>query len=58
MGFQTLALEKRSAEVWETLGAVKTRGGGVLDTQIPEHTKVVLSPPASLADGSKVKDKK
>lgn len=24
MGFRTLALEKRSAEVWETLGAVKT----------------------------------
>ncbi|MEO8081671.1 MAG: DNA recombination protein RmuC, partial [Caldimonas sp.] len=24
MGFQTLALEKRSAEVWEVLGAVKT----------------------------------
>jgi hypothetical protein len=30
----------------------------VLDTQIPEHTKVVLSPPGSLADGSKVKEKK
>ncbi len=27
MGFQTLALEKRSAEVWETLGAVKTEFG-------------------------------
>ena len=24
MGFRTLALEKRSAEVWEVLGAVKT----------------------------------
>ncbi|HWK82453.1 MAG TPA: DNA recombination protein RmuC [Caldimonas sp.] len=33
MGFRTLALEKRSAEVWETLGAVKTefsRFGDVL----------------------------
>ena len=27
MGFRTLALEKRSAEVWEVLGAVKTEGG-------------------------------
>jgi len=33
MGFRTLALEQRSAEVWEVLGAVKTefaRFGGVL----------------------------
>ncbi|HET9024276.1 MAG TPA: DNA recombination protein RmuC, partial [Burkholderiaceae bacterium] len=33
MGFRTLALEKRSAEVWQVLGAVKTefgRFGGVL----------------------------
>jgi DNA recombination protein RmuC len=27
MGFQTLVLEQRSAEVWETLGAVKTEFG-------------------------------
>ncbi|MCZ2290762.1 MAG: DNA recombination protein RmuC, partial [Burkholderiales bacterium] len=27
MGFRTLALEKRSAEVWEVLGAVKTEFG-------------------------------
>ena len=27
MGFRTLALEKRSSEVWETLGAVKTEFG-------------------------------
>ncbi len=34
MGFRTLALEQRSAEVWEVLGAVKTefaRFGAVLD---------------------------
>ena len=34
MGFRTLAVEKRSAEVWETLGAVKTefaRFGDALD---------------------------
>jgi DNA recombination protein RmuC len=33
MGFRTLALEKRSAEVWQVLGAVKTefeKFGGVL----------------------------
>ena len=27
MGFRTLALEKRSSEVWEVLGAVKTEFG-------------------------------
>ena len=27
MGFKTLAIEKRSAEVWEVLGAVKTEFG-------------------------------
>jgi len=27
MGFRTLALERRSAEVWEVLGAVKTEFG-------------------------------
>ena len=35
MGFRTLALEKRSAEVWQVLGAVKTefgKFGGVLAT--------------------------
>ncbi|WP_240318539.1 DNA recombination protein RmuC [Lysobacter sp. TY2-98] len=34
MGFRTLAIEKRSSEVWRTLGAVKTefaKFGGVLD---------------------------
>jgi DNA recombination protein RmuC len=35
MGFRTLALERRSAEVWQVLGAVKTefgKFGGMLDT--------------------------
>ena len=27
MGFRTLAIEKRSADVWQTLGAVKTQFG-------------------------------
>lgn len=31
MGFRTLALEKRSAEVWEVLGAVKTEFGKFAD---------------------------
>jgi DNA recombination protein RmuC len=34
MGFRTLAIEKRSSEVWRTLGAVKTefgKFGDVLD---------------------------
>lgn len=31
MGFRTLVLEKRSAEVWETLGAVKTEFGKFSD---------------------------
>jgi DNA recombination protein RmuC len=35
MGFRTLAIEKRSSEVWQVLGAVKTefgKFGDVLDT--------------------------
>ena len=34
MGFKTLAIQKRSSEVWQILGAVKTeftKFGGVLD---------------------------
>ncbi len=34
MGFRTLAIEKRSSEVWQLLGAVKTEFGlfgGILD---------------------------
>ncbi|MBA2538201.1 MAG: efflux RND transporter periplasmic adaptor subunit [Deltaproteobacteria bacterium] len=34
-------------------------GGGLeLETNLPERTKVVLDPPADLADGNKVKEKK
>jgi DNA recombination protein RmuC len=32
MGFQTLALEKRSGEVWNVLAAVKTEFGKFTDT--------------------------
>jgi DNA recombination protein RmuC len=45
MGFRTLALEKRSAEVWETLGAVKTefdRFGKVL-ARVKDQTQSVLN---------------
>lgn len=34
MGFKTLAIQRRSSEVWETLGAVKTEFetfGGILE---------------------------
>ncbi|MBX3606531.1 MAG: DNA recombination protein RmuC [Piscinibacter sp.] len=45
MGFRTLALEQRSAEVWEVLGAVKTefaKFGAVL-TRVKDQTRTVLS---------------
>lgn len=45
MGFRTLALEKRSAEVWEVLGAVKTefdKFGKVL-SRVKDQTQSVLN---------------
>jgi DNA recombination protein RmuC len=45
MGFRTLALEKRSAEVWEVLGAVKTefdKFGRVL-SKVKDQTQTVLN---------------
>lgn len=45
MGFKTLALEKRSSEVWQVLGAVKTefdKFGGVLD-KVKKQTQTVLN---------------
>jgi DNA recombination protein RmuC len=44
MGFRTLALEKRSSEVWQVLGAVKTefgKFGGMLD-KARTQTETVL----------------
>jgi len=44
MGFRTLALEKRSSEVWQVLGAVKTefgKFGGMLD-KARSQTETVL----------------
>jgi DNA recombination protein RmuC len=49
MGFKTLAIEKRSSEVWEILGAVKTefgRFGEVLEKtkkKLEEATNVIHS---------------
>lgn len=45
MGFRTLALEKRSSEVWQVLAAVKTefdKFGGVLD-KVRTQTQTVLN---------------
>ena len=45
MGFRTLALEKRSAEVWEVLGAVKTEFGkfGAVLSRVKDQTQSVLN---------------
>jgi DNA recombination protein RmuC len=53
MGFRTLALERRSAEVWEVLGAVKTefeKFGKVL-----EKTKKKLAEASSTIDDAEVR---
>jgi DNA recombination protein RmuC len=45
MGFRTLALEKRSSEVWQVLGAVKsefTKFGDVL-AKVKSQTQTVLN---------------
>lgn len=45
MGFRTLALEKRSSEVWQVLGAVKTEFGkfGDVLTRVKAQTQTVLN---------------
>ncbi len=45
MGFRTLALEKRSSEVWQVLGAVKTEFGKFGDTlaRVKAQTQTVLN---------------
>ena len=44
MGFRTLALEKRSSEVWQVLGAVKTEFGkfGEVLAKVKSQTETVL----------------
>ena len=46
-------VRQTSVKVGEAVG-----DGKVLETQIPAGTKVILSPPADLKDGQKVKEKK
>jgi DNA recombination protein RmuC len=45
MGFRTLALEKRSSEVWQVLGAVKTEFGkfGDVLAKVKSQTETVLN---------------
>jgi DNA recombination protein RmuC len=53
MGFRTLALEKRSAEVWEVLGAVKTEFGKFGD--ILAKTKKKLEEASNSIDAAEVR---
>ena len=53
MGFRTLALEKRSAEVWEVLGAVKTEFGKFGD--VLAWTKKKLEEASSTIDAAEVR---
>jgi DNA recombination protein RmuC len=53
MGFRTLALEKRSAEVWEVLGAVKTEFGKFGD--VLARTKKKLQEASSSIDSAEVR---
>jgi DNA recombination protein RmuC len=53
MGFRTLALEKRSAEVWEVLGAVKTEFGKFGD--VLAKTKRKLEEASHTIDAAEVR---
>jgi DNA recombination protein RmuC len=53
MGFRTLALEKRSAEVWEVLGAVKTEFGKFGD--VLAKTKKKLAEATDTIDAAAVR---
>ena len=53
MGFRTLALEKRSAEVWEVLGAVKTEFGRFGD--VLAKTKKKLAEASDTIDAASVR---
>ena len=53
MGFRTLALEKRSAEVWEVLGAVKTEFAKFGD--VLAKTKKKLEEASSTIDAAEVR---
>ncbi len=55
MGFRTLALEKRSSEVWQVLGAVKTEFGkfGDVLAKVKAQTETVLK----TLDGAEVRSR-
>ncbi|KJR42160.1 DNA recombination protein RmuC [Candidatus Magnetoovum chiemensis] len=53
MGFRTLTIEKRSSEVWELLGAVKTEFGRFAD--ILEKTKRKLQEASNVIDTASVR---
>ena len=59
MGFRTLALEKRSSEVWQVLGAVKTEFGkfGDVLAKVKSQTETVLSTLSSAEQRSRVMGK-
>ena len=53
MGFRTLALERRSAEVWQVLGAVKTEFGKF--GEVLARTKKKLAEAANTIDAAQVR---
>lgn len=55
MGFRTLALEKRSSEVWEVLGAVKTEFGKFGD--VLSATKLTLERAAKNIESAEVRSR-
>ena len=59
MGFRTLALEKRSSEVWQVLGAVKTEFGkfGDVLAMVKTQTETVLNTLNSAEQRSRVMGK-
>lgn len=59
MGFRTLALEKRSSEVWQVLGAVKTEFGkfGDVLAKVRTQTETVLNTLSSAEQRSRVMGK-
>jgi DNA recombination protein RmuC len=59
MGFRTLALEKRSSEVWQVLGAVKTEFGkfGDVLSKIKSNAETMLSTVSSAEQRSRVMGK-
>lgn len=55
MGFKTLAIEKRSSEVWEVLGAVKTEFGNF--GTVLEKTKKKLQEATNVIDNAGVRSR-